>query len=320
MKENKKVVVIYDNDDWNRKIPMKRALTRKSFQDWHERGLKIGVEMYRACFGWYDYKKNVFRKSWAYRNGRWIKISKPVRPDIVYDKLSNRHDFKFFEKKIGMLSQTKILNNPLFRIAVGNKLFQYLILGEFMAKSYLACDSIELKKALKKIKSSKVVLKPLYGSGGFGIIIDKKSKIKGRHLNYPLLIQEFVKSRHGIPGFSKKKELADLRMIFSGQKLIYALSRIAKPGSHFTNLHQGASAVFVPEKRIPIETKKIARKIIKKLSIFPKIHCALDFMFTDSGKPVLIEMNNMPGFDLLYKVGNERIKSKSFKEFIKLLS
>ncbi len=133
------------------------------------------------------------------------------------------------------------------------------------------------------------------------------------------MVQEFIISEKGIPGFSKKKEVADLRLVFMHHKLSYALSRIAKRGSLFTNLHQGASGVLVPEKFIPQGVWEITRKIIKKLEIFPKAQYSLDFIFSNSGKAYLVEMNTTPGIDLVTTLGNEKIKKECFESIIKLL-
>ena len=220
-----------------------------------------------------------------------------------------------------MAKKTKVFNHPLFRTMVNSKLSQYLMLGEFMPKSFLAINKGDLAKTLKKISTEKVVVKPLYGSGGFGIVIDKKSNtLKNKDIDYPAFIQEFIESKKGIPGFSKDKEIADLRMIFINHKFIYALSRKARKGSLFTNFHQGAKPVLVPKKFIPQSAFRTAKKIIKVLSIFPEAHYSLDFMFTNSGKPVLVEMNTTPGFDLLHLVATEKIKEHNLKEFIRIAS
>lgn len=317
--ENKKIVVIYNGEDWKKEVPFFSIPTRESFQDWHERGLRNNIEMYRASLRWYDIKNNYFKKSWAYRNKKWIKINNPIKPDLIFDKIKGKWDFSLFDKKMKIMSKVKIFNNPLFRTILDNKLSQYMIFSDFMAKSFLANNKKELKDVIREIKSSKVVLKPLYGSGGFGITIDEKDRIINQKIVYPIFVQEFIKSTKGIPGFSKNKEISDLRMIFINHKLIYALSRVAKEGSLFTNFHQGATALLVPEKSIPIKVKEMTNKIIERLSIFPEANYSLDFIFADSGKPILVEMNTTPGFDLLNIVGNEEIKEKHFQEFINVI-
>ena len=320
MGEKKNIVVVYFGDDWKKEIPLQNAIpTRESFEDWHERGLKHGIKMYRASIKWYDEEKGAFKKVWAFRNKKWIKINKSVKPDVIFDKIMGKRNYQLFDFKMRLSKKVKFFNHPLFRSSVDNKLIQYLILKEFMPKSFLATSKKDLENIIQKIHSSKVVIKPLYGSGGFGIIIDEKEQVKKAKIDYPVLVQEFIKSEKGIPGFSKKSEVADLRMIFMNHKLVYALSRIAKNGSLFTNFHQGAKAVLVPKKSIPESVKKMSKEIVEKLKVFPEANYSLDFIFTNSGKPLLVEMNTTPGFDLLNIVGDEEIKERNFKEFISII-
>jgi glutathione synthase/RimK-type ligase-like ATP-grasp enzyme len=321
MQEKKKIVVVYYGSDWKRKVPLANAIsTRVSFEDWHERGLKYGVGLYRASIGWYDAKKNVFTKSWAYRNKRWLKITKPIKPDLIFDKIMGKRDYSLYDYKMATSKKVKWFNSPLFRTVADNKLNQYLLFKEFMPTTFLATSQKEYVESVKKIKSKKAVIKPFYGSGGFGIVIDEKKNVIKLKVVFPVLVQEFVKSNYGIPGFSKNMEIADLRMVYMNHKLIYALSRIAKKGSLFTNFHQGATAILVPEVKIPKIVQEAAGKIIDKLSIFPEANYSLDFVFDNSGKPVLMEMNTTPGFDLLHIVGDEKIKDRNFKEFISVLN
>lgn len=314
----KNIVVIYKGDDWNKKIPMKSGDTRKSFENWHERGLKYNIAMYRASLKWYNIEKNCFTKVWAYRNKEWIKIKKAIKPDLIFDKVMSKRDYELFEWKIKVSKNVKIYNSPIFRTLVDNKLSQYLFLKEFMAKSYLAENKKELLRALELIKSKKIVLKPLYGSGGFGIKICQAKDARNKRLDYPILVQEFIETI-GIPNFSNKEEISDLRLVYVNHKLIYALSRIAKNGSYFTNFHQGAKAVLVKNKEIPHRVITTSKKIVNQLRIFPGANYSLDFIFSKSGKPYLIEMNTTPGFDLLEIVGDESIKKKYFEEFIKVI-
>ena len=315
----KNVVVIYWGDDWNLKVPISNEITRHAFEQWHVLGLEKNIEMFRASIDWYDFEKNVFRKAWAFRNGKWIKIKSDIKPHLVYDKVAGRHDFIAFDKKLRMSSKVKMFNNPLFRMMVNNKLSQYAIFGKFMPMSFVAMNKEDLARIFSKIESKKIVVKPLYGSGGKGIVIDQKEKAIKKKYAYPVLVQEFIVSEKGIPGFSKNKEISDLRLVYMNHKLSYALSRIAKKGSLFTNLHQGASGVVVPEKYISKEVKNISKSIIKKLEMFPQAQYSLDFIFSNSGKAYLVEMNTTPGIDLITILGNEKIVRQNFDEFVAIV-
>ena len=203
MKKNmaKNVVVIYWDDDWNISIPISNKITRHSFEEWHLMGLKKNIEMFRASIKWYDFEKNIFRKAWAFREGKWIRIKNEIKPHLIYDKIAGKHDYEAFDKKIQISRYIKMFNNPLFRTMVNNKLSQYAIFGEFMPKSFVAMDKKELMCVSSEIKSKKIVIKPLYGSGGHGIVIDEKRKALNKKYQYPVLVQEFIISEKGIPEF-----------------------------------------------------------------------------------------------------------------------
>jgi glutathione synthase/RimK-type ligase-like ATP-grasp enzyme len=318
VKQTKNIVVIYKSDDWYKELPMKSIETRKSFENWHERGLLYGVAMYRASIEWYDLEKNVFVKAWAFRDGKWQKVTGPIKPDLIYDKIMSKRDYELFNWKMAVLKNVKVYNDPLFRVIVDNKLSQYLMFNEQMVNSYVAYDKKDLLFCIKKIKSKKIVLKPLYGSGGFGIIICDKKEISRKKISYPVFLQEFIET-DGIPGVSKKGDIADLRLVFVNHKLMYSLSRVAKKGSLFTNFHQGAEAILVNKKDIPRSVLEMTKIIHEKLMVFPAANYSLDYMFDKQERPYLVEMNSTPGFDLLEIVGDEIIKKRYFEEFIKVI-
>lgn len=317
--KNKNIVVIYSGDDWDKEIPISSEPTRKNFEDWHERGEKIGISFFRSSIHWFDLEKGYFIKGWAYRNKKWLKIEEPIFADMIYDKVYSKYDYELFSLKLAISQKIKMFNHPLSRTSLDNKLTQYLILKEFMAPSFLATNQEEFLKEIEKISTKKVVVKPLYGSGGNGIVIEEKEKINIKDLVFPVLLQEFILSEKGIPGFSEKNEVSDLRMIFINHKFIYALSRIAKNGSLFTNFHQGATAAFVPEEKIPSQIYSIVEKIIDKLKIFSETQYSLDFIFNNSGEPILVEINSNPGGDLLHMLGSEELKEKFFTTFANLI-
>jgi glutathione synthase/RimK-type ligase-like ATP-grasp enzyme len=312
----KNVVAIYYGEDWDVEVPIKSDFTRKAFEQWHEMGLVKNVAFYRASVHWYDLKKNVFTKAWAFRDGKWCKITEAIMPDMIYDKLGGKHDYELFDLKMAMAQKTKVYNHPLFRTLVDNKISQCMIFQEFMPASFVATNEKEYLEVIGKIPSGKVVIKPVYGSGGFGIIIDEKANINLSEIQYPVLLQEFVISQKGIPGFSEKDEVSDLRLVFTNHKLVYAISRIAKEGSLFTNFHQGASGLIVPKEKIPSRINEMVGKIQNKLKIFPQAQYSLDFIFDNDGKAYLVEMNTTPGVDLVTELGDDQTKAENFEVFV----
>lgn len=315
----KKVVVIYTGDDWSSAIPIGYVMTRKAFERWHTQGLEYGVEMYRASVDWYDVEKNVFNKSWAFRDEKWQRIEQPIMADLIYDKTPGAKEHLLYDLKMAMNGKSAMFNSPLFRSMVDNKLSQYAIFSEHMPCSFVATNKNELAEVVKKVVSSKIVVKPLQGSGGFGIVIDDKDAILKNEFVFPVLVQEFINNKNGIPGFSKEGELADLRITFMNHEPLYALSRIAKKGSLFTNMHQGAESVRVPLEAVPESVWKVTENIIKKLSMFPKAQYSLDFFFAEDGKPFFIEMNTVPGLCLIEALNDKELQKRELEAFIEMI-
>ncbi len=317
----RKIVVLYSGDDWEKEKPFDKNTidTRLSFEEWYEMANDYDIKFYRASIDWFDEKTGKFLKSWTFEDGKWIKIDNPIKVHAIYDKTVGSNNYVTFDKKMNMYLEVPIINHPLFRTITHNKFSQYMLFGKYMPMTLLANNKKELIETFDKIKGEKVVIKPLHGSGGFGIFIGKKSNAFKEKLTYPVITQKFIKSTRGIPGFSQKDEVSDLRLIYTDNKIVYALSRIAKEGSLFTNFHQGANAVLVPRNKIPKSVEKIAEEITKILAVFKNNHYSLDFIFDDDEKPIFVEMNTSPGFDLLKIVGTEKIKKRNFELFVKSL-
>ncbi len=74
-----------------------------------------------------------------------------------------------------------------------------------------------------------------------------------------------------------------------------------------------------PKKFIPHSALQTSKKIIDKLKIFPEANYSIDFLFSDARKPVLMEINTTPGFDLLHLVATEKIKEDNLRELIKVI-
>ncbi len=314
---NKSLVIVYTGDDWAKKLPETGSeTTAAALAEWCEFGLKQGVSVYRAEINWYDTAKKGFTKAWTSVGGRWEKHEKLIVPDLVFDKTVGAKGSGLLDLKLKISENCRIFNHPLFRSLLGSKAAQFLCLGEFMPASFIASSPRELKEALSQLQSGQIVVKPLFGSGGFGISIDSPLEIIKKDLPFPVLVQEFKENTKGVPGVSQAPGLADLRLIFSNHELIYALSRRAKEDSLFTNIHQGAKAEKVSLEAIPKTAMTIAKKIDRRLSFFPYSLYTLDFIFDDRERPWLMELNTSPGLDIIYLTGTKDDREKFFRDSV----
>lgn len=313
----KNIVVLYNLEtEWDEKAPLKNSPeTRASFEDFYDFSRALGFNFFRADIAWFDKEHGYFEKAWTFDRGRWQHVETPVIPNAVFDKIAGKYDYELFPLKTEMQKMFPIVNPPLFRALFDNKLAQYLAFAEHMPISFLAEDEDHFKKNLKSVSTKKVVIKELHGSGGKQVSIREKDNLKIENPAYPLLLQEFIETA-GVPGVSASGDIADLRLVYVGHELTYALSRIAKSGSLFTNLHQGARAEIVPLEKIPSACLIMAERINQKLSLFANVNYSLDFMFTREDAPLFIEMNTTPGFDLLRLVGTPAIKENYYRKLL----
>lgn len=310
---------MYLKDDWGIKgDPITRDVSRESWEDFHNRALKQNIETYRASIKWFDKKKKVFKKSWAYRDGAWLKIHKEIKADLVFDKLSNAYSQENFMEKVHNFKGIKILNDPFFQSYFGSKLNQYYLLKNFMPKTYFVRDEQDLRSKLKYFKNKKIVIKPLLGSGGCGVKIGSKKELLANNYIYPVLIQKFIKS-YGLPSIAPKNKTADLRVVVFNHHVLYIAARIAADGSDYTNVHQGAEPILIHHKNYPGSVLKIVNEIDKHFLNYEFAIYCLDFIFDRSRKPYLIEMNTKPGVNFLTMIGDENIRDRNLKEFIKVI-
>ena len=186
------------------------------------------------------------------------------------------------------------INNQLFTRLIDDKFTTSLIFEKWSKKNWLIKNKEELKKILPKIKTSKIVIKPLMESGGNGVqILTKKEATKKANVQEIKLVQEFINSSKGVPGVSTS--MHDLRVVMINEKIIYAYIREPQKGSYLANLAQGGSLKIVPNENLPKTILPIVDFANTAFASFrPRIFC-IDFMFDENKKPWIVELNSMPG-------------------------
>lgn len=189
-----------------------------------------------------------------------------------------------------------VINSPFVIEKTVDKLYTSMLLSKngiptpktAVAESF--SDAILWFEAL----GGDVVVKPLFGSNGIGIIrVDSKDMAHrifralelGRYVFY---IQEFIPHRD-----------EDIRVFVAGGKVVSAMLR--KGNSWKTNIYQGA----VP---IPFDPPQNLRELSLFISELLKAdYLGIDFIFSEDGKLYVLEVNGIPGWRGLQSVTEERI-------------
>lgn len=295
MKKN--ILILSDKDDWQEDQPDFIERHRFSYNFWGEYCIHNDITLTRAYWNWFG--ENNFKKYWKYiGKGNWLKINENFIPNIVYDKCANlvfgeKKDrfVDIFESKRKISSACKFLNYLEFNNLFTSKLNQAIIFRDFISKTKV----VRKGEIINNPSQKKIVLKDFFGSGGFNVKILDDKEIR---INKDCLLQDFVDGR-------ENGKLRDYRVLFVGEEMIYAVSRIAEKGNDYTNIHQGASVEFIGLSEISDILEK-CKLLLKKLEYFKYKNFSLDFLKENkTGKIYLMEMNTKPGVGFF----NEKTKS-----------
>ncbi|MEX0895324.1 MAG: YheC/YheD family protein [Patescibacteria group bacterium] len=296
----KTLLILYYLDDFDKEVPFEKDYELYDNQVFYEYALTKGVRVVRSSLSSYAPMHNHFSKYWIYKNQKWNKIHDPIKPDVVWDRAWELFDinngFERFREIYNLSQKVMLFNNPHFNLLMRNKLSQYLVLGKYMPESFFASNRSDLVKLLERINADKLVVKPLFGSGGKDIYIGKNDffeiqKYYGANISNSFLVQKFIPSKL----FSGS--VKDFRLVFdkSGNP-VYALSRIAGSDSLFTNVAQGATKEHLEIREVSSQIMNIAEAINSDLAVWSNVIYSLDFMIADDDQVYLIEINTIPGY------------------------
>lgn len=285
---------------------------RLAYEQFYTTAESNGLELCRAAIDWYDETSEQFSQAWRFKNGAWF-LAGPVRPNIIYDKTSGSKDEDATLLRISKVFF--IINTPSFTKIAGNKYQTSLLLKNFFKPYHKVGTAQELAQALKTAPGEVVVAKPEFGSGGTGIIIGTKKQLQEKVLRYPLLIQEFIDSSHGIPGITPGYH--DLRLVFIDDKLVYSYIRIPKSGSLLANVAQGGTMEIVEQDALPSALKPLITDVQKVFAHFPRKVYTIDVMFDENKRPWIIELNTKPG--IYFQDGQHHIRDYFYRALVKEL-
>ncbi|HBB37338.1 MAG: Prokaryotic glutathione synthetase, ATP-grasp domain family [Candidatus Moranbacteria bacterium GW2011_GWC1_45_18] len=310
----KKVLILFSKSDWKTSTPPKDKAYRYSYEYFYTLCRKNNIQVYRASYEWYDFKKKIFKYAWIFESAgnNWQRV-RNIKPDFIYDKTKARPEIFYKKDLIGL--DYPFINHLEFTKIVDNKYTNSLMFFRWSKKAWLAHNQKEMKKIIRSIKTSKIVLKPLRQSGGEGVqILNKADASKCPNFNQTHLLQEFIDSSEGVPGVVKG--IHDLRLIMVNNELIYSLIRQPAKGSYLANLAQGGTVTFIPLNKVPRSVFPIINQAKKLFESFRPRIFSIDVMFDKKKKPWVVELNSMPG--LYFSPKGNRYMEKMYAALLKV--
>lgn len=288
----KKVLILFGKSNWEKAKPFSNKDYQYSYEFFYTLCKKDGIQMYRASYEWYDYKRHIFKHAWIYEGegAQWRRVDN-ITPDIIYDKTKGRPEVFYKKELIG--THYPFVNDLRFTQIIDDKFLSSLLFQKWSKQSIIVRNQKELQENISKITTEKVVLKPISESGGKGIQIFEKKSVKNVVFSGEYIIQDFIDSSAGVPGTPSGAH--DFRLVVVNDAIIYAYIREPKPGSFLANLAQGGSLKIVPNEDIPQAVYPIVEHASRLFSSFaPKIY-TIDIMFDENKCPWIVELNSMPG-------------------------
>lgn len=220
-------------------------------------------------------------------NYRFEKVNKLVKPALLLDK--GHIDFSD-----GFLN---FFNGHDFARLGRNKYTQSVIAKEFVPNTQLVCDESDYEEVLKKIKTKKIVAKPLDSNGGNGVSLYNRNNLHNNQ-TFPVIMQEFIETSGGVKGMVDGRH--DIRLyIVGGEVAMYSI-RQPEAGNWLSNTHQGGSIHFYAKPFLNSELLEFAQPIIEKFNELGGKFYAIDFM-RGSDRWYMIEMNDRPGIPAFYQ-------------------
>jgi glutathione synthase/RimK-type ligase-like ATP-grasp enzyme len=309
----KTLLVLYAHDDFDKETPFEVDFQLQDNISFYQYALNQNIRVVRSSVESYNLVEKCFDKYWSFDDGRWQKHFQSVTPDAIWDKawedVGTDNNFQTFPLLCEIYKNFNYVNNPYFSLLLRNKFYQYQLLPEFLPTSAHVFGRDEVRRALQDWQEDRVVIKPLYGSGGNRIYIGKTDfeavdNFYQEKISSPLILQRFIKVEP-IDG-----RLRDYRLVYVKNKLVYTLSRVALSGSLFTNISQGAEKKHFDPADLDSNLMKIATQIQQKMSLWQNTIYSLDFMEGEDHSYYLIEVNTIP--NLSYVEGQEEYFTKYY--------
>ena len=211
-------------------------------------------------------------------------LTTDIRADLAYDKgdFSDIHDVTTL--------------NPIFvHTITSNKSETYAHFGAYQPVSRLCQDEQEMVAALGEVPGDMIVIKPLTGNGGHGVLIVKREDIDLTDstfvAEYPVLVQEFLDTACGIPGMVEG--IHDLRIKTGNGEVWGGTLRTPREGELRANVAQGGTERHLFPEEIPEDAVAIAMAIDQHFTDYPRYY-SIDLARTERGWK-LIELNSKPG-------------------------
>ena len=234
----------------------------------------------------YDGNGN-FNTLFQFNSQRKLEQKLGIKVDVVFDKGDKSTFPADGVSKVNSLEIDRLCNDK----SLTAQIFQDVSPKTVEVKSYE-----ELIEASKEIDRNQLVLKPIDGFGGEGILFGDADAIVKRvaHESFaPSILQEFIDTSQGIPDVVDG--LHDLRVLVLNGEIVQVSIRQPAEGELAANIKRGGSIQIVDVALIPNVASELVQKVDAYMNQFGSRFYAVDMVF-DGENYKLMELNSRPGW------------------------
>ena len=225
----------------------------------------------------------------------FIRLNPPLDP-IVLNFLDSVRDDTFI---MNDLDGVRIANNKMYTASLHDPD------NEFIPVTHVSKDKDYLARVLAESANDKMILKPLNGYGGKGVILLEKSASQSARSLLDFYIGDQEKGNYVIlQEYVEGAELGDIRILMLNGKAIGAMRRIPPPDDVRSNVHAGGT---VSRHQLTAQEKRLCEHIGPKL-----VRDGLYFAGIDVINGKLIEVNVMSpgGIARINRLNGVRLQEK----------
>jgi len=220
----------------------------------------------------------------------------PPLDRLAMNFLDSIHDEVFFINDIGGL---RIANNKLYTASFDDPEHKFIPI------THVSKSQEYLEDVFSDSKADKMIMKPLDGYGGKGVILIEKHAQK----NFRSLLDYYINNRHGrnyviLQEFVEGAENGDVRILILNGEPIGSMQRIPAPGDVRANVHAGGKAVKheLTQKEIEL-CNHIGRKLVRDGLFFVGIDVI-------NGKLIEVNVLSPGGIVPINKLNSLRLQEK----------
>lgn len=227
--------------------------------------------------------------------------------DAVLARPLEAIDLMLFAFSINVLfilkeNEIPVVNDPISYVYGSNKLTEYILLARMNINIPITFSTINELDPFNYINQDRLILKPICGSRGFGVVeLKRKEKFRLNKNEVPVF-QNFVRGGN-----------FDIRLLVVNKNVVGSMIRFSN--SSKTNISAGGKPI---KYEAPEEIKKLA---VNASTAIHSTIAGVDVAIDKDGTPYILEVNTQPDFIGLQSVSDINVADAivdGFLEAVKL--